>query len=375
MEQNRKLRHAIIGVGALVFDMHRWAVELPTTEIAAVCDIREDIGRERAAELGVPFFVDYHQMIKEVQPDITVVMTPHYLHPRMAIEAMRAGSHVLVEKPMATQVADADRMVAVSKETGKMLAVNFQQRLRPEVRAARQLIQEGRIGTIQRVNLIVPWPRSYRYYSLASWRATWWGEGGGVLLNQAPHDLDLVCHLAGMPRRVISWNRTNFHKIEVEDTISAMLEWENGATGYLHISTAESGPKSDLEIVGTKGTLKIGNGELFFAEFEADVHEYLRTTNEIYRGPEETPVTVALDDSTSGDHSSVYRNFHAAILNGLPISATGEQGIMSLELANAMIYSSYTKSVVELPLDRQKYHDLLMDLQKHSANQPASGIS
>jgi predicted dehydrogenase len=369
MTETRKLRHVVIGAGSLVYNMHRPAFDLPTTEVCALCDIREDAARERAAELNVPLYADYRQMLAEVQPDVTVITTPHYLHPQMAIDALRAGSHVLVEKPMATQVADADKMVRAAQESGKLLAVNFQQRLRPEVLAARRLIQEGRLGMIQRVSLVVPWPRSYRYYSLASWRATWWGEGGGVLLNQAPHDLDLVCHLAGMPARVISWNRTNLHKIEVEDTISAMLEWENGATGYLHISTAESGPKSDLEVVGTKGSLQIGNGKLDFHEFEADVHEYLRTTDEIYRGPETLAVPVELEDG-AGTHPQVYRNFHAAILEGTPISADAAQGVMSLELANALIYSSFTRSVVELPLDRQQYAELLADLQK-KASQPA----
>lgn len=370
MTETQKLRHVVIGAGALVYNMHRHAFDLPTTQICALCDIRKEPASERAAELNVPLYEDYKKMLAEIQPDVTVIMTPHYLHPQMAFDALRAGSHVLVEKPMAIQVADADKMVEVVKETGKLLAVNFQQRLRPEVRAARRLIQEGRLGKIQRVSLVVPWPRSYRYYSLASWRATWWGEGGGVLLNQAPHDLDLICHLAGLPKRVISWNRTNLHQIEVEDTISAMLEWENGATGYLHISTAESGPKSDLEIVGTKGSVQIGNGTLDFHEFEADVHEYLRTTDEIYRGPDALPVEVELEDG-EGNHPAVYRNFHAAILEGAPISADAAEGVMSLELANAMIYSSYTGSVVELPLDRQEYGKLLAELQKKSGKQGA----
>jgi len=365
MGETQKLRHAIIGVGSLVFNMHRPALELSSTEVCAVCDIRPEVGQQRAEELNVPFYQDYQQMLAEVKPDVTVVMTPHYLHAQMTIDALRSGSHVLVEKPMAIQVADADRMASAAVETGRLLAVNFQQRLRPEILAARRLIQEGRLGKIQRVSLIVPWPRSFRYYSLASWRATWWGEGGGVLLNQAPHDLDLVCHLAGMPQRVISWNRTNFHNIEVEDTISAMLKWENGAAGYLHISTAESGPKSDLEIVGTRGTLQIGSGSLAFNSFEMDVLEFLRSTNEIYRGPDAFPEEVKLDEG-AGDHPNIYRNFHAAILQGTPISADGSQGIMSLELANALIYSSCTGTAVELPLDRQKYAALLKKLQENS---------
>ena len=369
MTEPQKIRHAIIGVGALVFNMHRPAMYLPTTEVAAVCDIREDAGRERAEELEAPFYSDYREMLAEVKPEITVVMTPHYLHPQMAIDAMEAGSHVLVEKPMAINAADADRMVAASKATGKLLAINLQQRLRPEVRLAKQMIQEGKLGTIQRLEFIVPWPRSDKYYSLASWRATWWGEGGGVLLNQAPHDLDLICHLAGMPKRVFSWNRTNLHPVEVEDTVTAMMEWENGASGYFRASTAESGPKGNLTIVGTGGTLEIGHGSLKYSVFEADVHEFLRTTEEIYRGPmtEEVPVEV---EEGHGDHPAVYANLHAAIQTGSPVSAAGKEGIMSLELANAMILSSYTRREVLLPLDRQEYCDLLTSLQARSKSKP-----
>jgi predicted dehydrogenase len=371
MAETTRLRHALIGVGSLVFNMHKAAFSLPTFQAAGACDIREEVGRERAAGLDVPFFVDYREMLAEVKPDVTVIMTPHYLHPQMAIDAMRAGSHVLVEKPMGIQVADADRMAAVQRETGKCLAVSFQNRLRPEVRAARKLIQDGRLGTIQRLEMIVPWPRSDRYYSLATWRATWWGEGGGVLLNQAPHDLDLICHLAGMPRRVVSWNRTRLHPIEVEDSVSAMMEWDNGASGYLRVSTAESGPKKDLEIVGTKGSIKISAGKLDFWEFEDDVYHYLRTTDEIYRGPDQRAVPLEIhespEDHITGDHPAVYHNLHQAILHGSPISATGAEGRMSLELANAMIYSSYTNQAVELPLDREKYSALLKELQEKSA--------
>ena len=237
----KPLRFAIIGVGAGVFSMHFPAVKQPIVDLVGVCDIREELGQQRAEMLGVPFYADYRQMIGELRPEVAVVITPHYNHAEIAIACLQAGCNVLVEKPMALEVAEADAMIAATKASGKLLAINFQHRQRPEVRAARRLIQEGRLGKLQRINMVTPWPRSAAYYGQASWRATWPGEGGGVLMNQAPHDLDLVCHLMGRPDGVVAWTRTTLHKIEVEDTATALLSWDGGATGYLHVSTAEAG--------------------------------------------------------------------------------------------------------------------------------------
>jgi predicted dehydrogenase len=214
--------------------------------------------------------------------------------------------------------------------------------------------------------MITPWPRSAAYYGQASWRATWPGEGGGVLMNQAPHDLDLLCHLMGRPDAVVAWTRTILHKVEVEDTATALLRWDtphgNGATGYLHVSTAEAGQQDAIEIVGTGGILKIGVGTLAFEAYDQDVAEFLMTTNERFRGPASHPVAVALEEG-AGDHSAVYRDFHAAITQGTPIGAGGESARMGLELANAMILSSKTGAEVRLPVDRAQYHALLDGLK------------
>jgi predicted dehydrogenase len=318
--------------------------------------------------LGVPFYTDYRQMIDELKPDVAVVITPHYNHAEIAIDCLRAGCNVLVEKPMALEVAEADAMIAAAQKSGKLLAINFQHRQRPEVRAARRLVQEKRLGKLQRINMVTPWPRSAAYYSQASWRATWPGEGGGVLMNQAPHDLDLVCHLMGRPDAVVAWTRTMLHNIEVEDTATALLSWDSGATGYLHVSTAEAGPREEIEIVGTGGILKIGMGTLKFDKYDADVAEFLSTTPEIWAKPNAHPVEVALaegagDHRPTGDHPAVYRNFYAAITDGAPIGADGESARMSLELANAIILSSKTRTEVRLPVDRAQYHELLAELK------------
>ena len=359
----KKLRHAVVGVGAGVFSMHAAPLQLPNVELVGACDIDPDRGQARAAALGVPFYVDYRQMLADLHPEVLVCTTPHHCHAEIAIAAMRAGAHVLVEKPMALSVREADEMVQTARETGRLLAVNFQQRHRPEVRAARRLICEGRLGAVQRITMFMPWPRSSYYYQRGTWRATWWGEGGGVLMNQAPHDLDMICHLLGEPARVFAWTRTNVHTIPVEDTASALLEWHDGAVGFLYVSTGEAAPKQDVEIVGTRGILRLGSGTLGFQEFESEVAEFLTTVQSSFPHLPLKDVPVALDEG-QGDHTAVYRDFHQAILTGGKPLADGVEGRMSLQLANAIIYSSHTRAPVDLPLDGEKYESLLDDLKR-----------
>jgi predicted dehydrogenase len=362
MSVTSPLRHVIIGVGASVYGMHAPAFQLETTQVVAASDIDPGRGQPRAEELGVPFYMDHAAMLAEQKPDVAVIMTPHYCHAEIAIACLNVGCHVLVEKPMALEVAEADAMVAAAERGRRLLAVNFQHRQRPEVRAAVRLLAEGALGTPQRLESIMPWPRTAAYYRQGTWRATWWGEGGGVLMNQAPHDLDLVCHLLGLPARISAWTRSRVHPIEVEDTASALLEWDNGAVGFLYASTGEAAPKGDVNLVGTGGMLRIGSGTLTFDQFDTDAAQYLRETSEVWGSPRWHPVPVELEEGR-GDHPAVYRNFHAAILDGASIGADGVEGRKSLELANAIIYASKTGRPVDLPLDRGQYHALLAELK------------
>jgi predicted dehydrogenase len=302
-------------------------------------------------------------MLAEMKADVAVIITPHTFHAPLAIDALQAGCHVLIEKPIALHIAEVDAIAKAAAQANRLVAVNFQQRFRPEVRAARQLIHAGKLGIIQNFDMKAIWPRSQAYYASGGWRATWKGEGGGVLMNQAPHNLDLIIHLLGLPKRVMAWTRTLVHPIEVEDTVQAMLEWDNGALGSMHTSTAESGLKDRIEIIGTKGTLQIEQGKLTFHAFEQDLLEYFETTSERYRGPAMTEVPVTLDTTTTGHHRDVYQDLHDAIQQGKALMCDATEGGQSLELANAMIFSSHTQNAVELPLDRQAYAQLLSDLQ------------
>lgn len=354
----RQLRYAIIGVGAGVFSMHRQALALPTIQVVAVSDIVPEIGEQRARELNCAFYPDHKRLLAEVQPDVAVVMTPHPFHATIAIDCLAAGSNVLVEKPMAVQVAEADAMIAASTMYQRLLGVIFQQRFRPEVRAARAFIQSGQIGRIQHIDMTAVWTRTERYYSSAGWRGTWSGEGGGVLMNQAPHQLDMLCHLVGLPARVIAWTRRLLHHIETEDTVQAILEWPGGALGSLHISTAEADQSEYLKIVGTHGQLELAGGKLTLRELDTDLAEFVATSSKAMAAPEMREIDVELEPG-KGDHIAVYSAFNAALLRGTPFTSAGAEGRMALELANAFIYSNYTHSAVELPLDRQKYAALL----------------
>ncbi len=356
------LRYVVIGVAASIFPAHRRAQVAEGVNVVAACDIRVEPGQQRAAEIGCAFYEDYRLMLAETKPDVAVIVTPHPLHPSMAIDCLRAGCHVLVEKPMAIDVASADQMIAEADKAGRILAINFQHRLRPAVERAKQLIAEDAIGPLVRTLSIEPWYRTAYYYRTADWRAKWLSEGGGVLMNQAPHTLDVLCHLAGLPSKVWGWTRTLYHAIEVEDTAQAMFEYPNGAPGYLTVSTVEVGVQPRLQIVGEKGAIELVGNQLTIWRSTPSSRQHMLTSAEMFGQPETSSETLDIAD-TSGAHLAVYRDFQAALREGRQPRCNGREGIMSLELANAITLSSYTNQAVTLPVDRAAYSELLADLQ------------
>lgn len=368
------LRHVIIGVGAGVLEMHRAALALETTEVIAASDPNGELGKRRADELGCVFYTDYRAMLAQTQPEVAVILTPHPFHAEIAIACLEAGCHVLVEKPMAVEVREADAMIDAARRAGRQLAVSFQQRLRGEVLTAKRYLDDGKLGEVQHIDITKAWPRTNAYYRSGAWRATWRGEGGGVLLNQAPHDLDLMCYLLGTPSRVVAWTRNLLHTIETEDTVQAMLEWgSKEATpvggkvlGSFHISTAEGGRDERIELVGTGGVMRIGPNKVEVERFEPNFAEFRDVSQKKFAAPERVKVNLELDKS-EGHHLEIYRNLHQAILEGTPLICDGEAGRMSLELANAMILSSYTGLEVGLPLDRSQYKALLERLRAGKA--------
>jgi UDP-N-acetyl-2-amino-2-deoxyglucuronate dehydrogenase len=356
------LRYVVIGVAASIFPAHRRAQVTENINVVAACDLRAEPGKQRAAEIGCAFYEDYRVMLAETKPDAAIIVTPHPSHPSIAMDCLRAGCHVLLEKPMAIDVGSADQMIAEANKSGRILAINFQHRFRPAVEKARQLVAEGALGALVRTLSIEPWYRTAYYYRTASWRAKWTSEGGGVLLNQAPHTLDILCHLAGLPSKVWGWTRTRYHSIEVEDSAQAMFEYPNGAPGYLTVSTVEVGVQPRLQIIGEKSALELVGNQLTIYRATPSSREHMLTSTEMFGKPETSSEMLDLPD-TSGAHLSVYRDFKAAIQEGRQPRSNGSEGIMSLELANAITLSSFTDRAVTLPVDRAAYRELLADLQ------------
>jgi UDP-N-acetyl-2-amino-2-deoxyglucuronate dehydrogenase len=358
------LRYAIIGSAAGIASLHLDALRrLPGAQIVGMADVAVERGAARAAEYGCPFFADHRELLAETRPDIAVICTPHPFHMPLALDAFEAGAHVLVEKPLAVTVEEGDAMIAAAERSGRLLAVNFQQRFRPAIAYIKGMVERGELGELVRVLCVEPWYRPAAYYRSASWRGTWGGEGGGVLMNQAPHTLDLLCYLAGLPSKVWGTVRTFAHQIEVEDMAQAMLEYTNGAGGYLHINTVETGVKQRLEIIGDRAGVELVGGALKVYRFSQPLSDFRANSTEMFASPKTEVEQVALPEGDGGGHFAVYQDLEAAVREGRQPLANGPSSLMALELANAITLSSFEERAVTLPLDRPAYTRLLADLR------------
>ncbi|HEX9295304.1 MAG TPA: Gfo/Idh/MocA family oxidoreductase [Polyangiaceae bacterium] len=363
------LTYAIVGSAASIVGMHLDALaHLPHTDVVAMCDIDTEKGAERAKGAGCPFFTDHRELLEKVRPDIAVICTPHPLHARIAVDCFRAGAHVLVEKPIAVDTADADEMIAAADSAGRLLAVNFQERFRPAIEYARAFIAGGGMGSMLRVLSVEPWLRTAAYYRSAPWRGTWKGEGGGVLMNQAPHTLDLLCHLAGMPVRVWGVARRRVHEIQCEDSAHALLEYEGGAMGYVTVSTAEAGVDQRLEMLGDRALIQLVADQLSVVRFDPPLRQHIATAQEGLHQPRGNAERIDVPELTRPRHDAIHEDFQMAIRRKGKPRCDGRDARMSLELANAILLSSFTERPVDLPLDRPAYSKLLSRLRRESAD-------
>jgi predicted dehydrogenase len=318
---------------------------------------------------GLKTFGDGLELIGSGAVDAVVIATPHYQHTSLGIAALEAGLHLMVEKPISAHKADAERLIAAhQKHPQPVFAGMFQLRAEPRYQKIRGLIQGGAVGEFVRVNwVITDWYRTDAYYASSEWRATWKGEGGGVLLNQCLHNLDTLQWLCGMPARVRGFCQLGrFHPIEVEDNVTAYLEWPNGGTGVFVSSTGEAPGVNRLEIVGTRGTLILENDKLAFTHNAVDMVEFSRTAKQGFVKPEAHTEPVPFD-SMAAPHAAVMQNFVDAILDGVPLIAPGEEGLGSVELANAIVYSSLLGQTLELPMDGAAWEKKLAQLGAESS--------
>jgi predicted dehydrogenase len=345
-----KIRMGIVGLGIMGRRYYAMLHALAGVEVTALCVRHLDT----IDDLPGAKFADYRELFASRQIDAVIIATPHYSHPQVAIEALHHGIHVLVDKPLAVHVADGRRMLAAHCDKALRFGVMFQERSRPLYVTIKAMIQGDVLGEIRRVHWIVTdWFRSQAYYQSSSWRATWKGEGGGLLINQCPHNLDLLQWFVGLPVRVTAHIALGkYHPIEVEDEVNAFLEYPNGATGVFIASTGEAPGTNRLEIAGEKGKLVLEQGKLTFFENAIETSVFSRTTPDLFACPPYQARGIAVHGEGEG-HAGVLKNFRDAILDGVPLLAPAEEALASLELGNAMLLSGLLQRPVDMPLDAE----------------------
>ncbi len=341
----------------------------PKVDLVAVCDLKEE--RRKAAEEkipGVTTFAKAEDMLDSGLINACLICVPHYDHPTYAIACMERGIHVLVEKPAGVYTKQVLEMNAVAdKHPEVVYGMMFNQRTNCIYRKMHELVHSGKYGEIRRTNWIITnWYRPQAYYDSGDWRATWSGEGGGVLLNQCPHQLDMWQWICGMPVKVdAKLHYGKWHDIEVEDDVTAYVEYANGATGVFITTTGDACGSNRFEIQLDKAKLVAENNELKIMEFEMTEQEFSKTNTAPFGQIKTVEVDPELDGSNP-QHKGVINAWADAILMGTPLIADGREGINGLTLSNAMHLSSFLGKPVDLPFDHDVYYEELMKRVKTS---------
>ncbi len=369
MESNQTVRFGIIGVGNMgcIHAKCLRAGEVPGATLVAVAD--RDPARLESFS-GVKKYDDGKKLLRSKHIDAVLIATPHYDHTRLGVEALRTGLHVLVEKPISVHKADCLKLIGAYNarpNPAQVFAAMFNQRTDPFYIKIREMIRGGELGELRRVNWIISnWFRTETYYASGGWRATWGGEGGGVLLNQCPHNLDLFQWMFGMPSKVRAFcSMGRYHNIEVEDDVTAYFEYPNGMTGVFITSTGEAPGTNRLEITAENGKLVYENDTITFTRNETPMSEFSRTTTQAFACPATTQSEIRFPDH-GPQHIGILKNFVETVLENKPLIAPATEGIHSVELANAMLFSSLKNKTIDMPLDATAYARALKNLIKTS---------
>lgn len=359
-----KVKIGVIGLGNMGNAHLTHVKNNPSLELTAVCDLKKELVEDRASKFGAKPYTDAEAMMKSGDVQAVIIATPHYDHTPLAISAFRHGLHVLTEKPIAVHKNDAAAMIEEHRKFPNLVfSAMFQQRTDPVFAKLKELIDSDEFGKITRVSWIVTsWFRSQCYYNSGGWRATWRGEGGGVLLNQCPHNIDLFQWFFGVPDKVrATCSIGKYHDIEVEDEVTAYMEYKNGLTAVFITSTGEAPGTNRLEITCERGKVLVENGKMIFTRNVVPTSVFRKTTTSLFGQPETWEINVPTP-GTPPAHQKIVDNFADAILNGAKLIAPAEEGIKSVEIANSMLYSSMNSCDVNLPLDGDKYEAMLEKL-------------
>lgn len=361
------LRLGIIGLGVMGSDHIKNALSIP--EVVQLIGGADPVAVARASAeaKGIPA-VSTAEELFDLGVEAVIVANPHPQHEAAVVGAAERGIHVLCEKPIAAAVSAADRMLAACRRHHVLLAMDFQQRTTPIYRTLHRLLTSDTVGELSRVALVATnWYRTQSYYDSGSWRGTWEGEGGGVVMNQAPHQIDLYVWLSGLPSRVKATVSTRIHRIETENTVAALFEYEGGRVDTFTTTTAEYPGKVEWTFAGDRGTIVCDGRTLRLFRLEDSLRHQLLTAPKNARPAgawEDIPADSVAREETG--HTGLLGQFARAVREGIPPIATGDDGVRQLEVANAIIMSGLRNRPVEVPVDRAAYDELLQEMRQRS---------
>ncbi|CUH92163.1 Gfo/Idh/MocA family protein [Herbinix luporum] len=364
-----KVRIGIIGIGNIgsAHALNIFNGKIKGLELTALCDI--DPNRFKWAKntfgMQIPLYSDYRLLLKSGLVDAILIATPHSLHPFIAMDGFRANLHVLTEKPAGIDTFHVRQMNKAAKESGKIYAIMYNQRTNPLFARLKSMVEEGKLGEIKRFTWIVSnWYRTQAYYNSGTWRGSWSGEGGGVLMNQCPHNLDIWQWITGMPVKIRAFCKYgHYHNITVEDDVTIVAEYANKATAVFITSTGEYPGTNRMEYIGTKGKVIIEEGILKFYSLESDEREIRFTTDAASPNIDVYYEEFKQTEPESG-HIGILQNFTDAILYNKDLLAPGYEGINGLTISNAAYMSDWLDSWIDLPLDEELYRRLLKEKQE-----------
>lgn len=339
--------------------------------LTAVSDVRPESLAQAKENWGdhLLTYASASDMFRSGEIDGVLLCTPHYDHPQQAIEALQASLHVLVEKPAGVYTKQVREMNEVAAKSDRVFGIMYNQRTNPLYAKLKDLIASGELGEVRRTNWIITnWYRPQAYYNSGGWRATWAGEGGGVLINQDPHQLDLWQWTTGlMPKRVRAFCGFGKHRdIEVENDVTAYVEYENGATGVFVTSTYECPGTNRFEISGDRGKIVIENDRMTFWRLRQLESEFNRVNTESFAQPECWQFDIPVQPG-GAQHKEITQDWTNAILHGTPLLAPGEEGIKGLTISNAMQLSTWIDGWVDLPINEDLYYEKLQEQISRSA--------
>lgn len=358
----KKVKFGIIGMGNMGSGhlSYFYDGKIANGVVSAIADVKA--ARLEAAKKNYPgeykCYSSGEELIDNADVDAVVIAVPHYDHPPLAIRALKRGLNVICEKPAGVYTKQVKEMNAVAEKSKGLFTMMYNQRTNPLYIKMHELVAGGELGEIRRVNWIITnWFRTQFYYDSGSWRATWKGEGGGVLMNQCPHQLDLLQWICGMmPSKVRAFcHFGKWHNIETEDDVTAYLEFPNGATGAFVTTTADSPGTNRFEVLCSRGKVVCEKDELQVYRLNEDLQEFLMSANAGFAQPKYTEETIK-QGGNNPQHVGILNNFANAVLGTEPLYVDGREGLKCVELIDSMLLSSWTDKTVSLPIDDDEYY-------------------